>query len=921
MIVRNERFLSKPRFSRAATSLVTLAFLVFPRTAGAGSREQSDSKVFLHDGWNLQSSCQVKANGERISSPGFRTEGWHSAAVPSTVVAALVADKTYPDPDFGMNLRLIPGTTYPIGADFSLLPMPKDSPFGCSWWYRTEFRLPQDYKNRRIWLHFDGINYRANIWLNSRKLGDAKNIAGAFRTHEFDVTSPMVRGEKNVLAVEVFAPQKNSLAITWVDWNPQPPDKEMGLWRDVYLQASGPVSLRYPAVVSHFPDASLDRADLTVVTQLHNATAGQVSGWLEGEMEGITFRQEVALHPEESRAVRFTPEHFPQLRIQNPKLWWPYPVGPQNLHGLSLRFVVAGEISDSQTIRFGIREVTSELNEHGYRQFRVNGKKILIRGGGWAPDMLFRQSRERLEAEFRYIRDMNLNTVRLEGKAETDDFYDLADEQGVLVMAGWCCCDHWEDWAHWAPEDLGIAVESLRSQILRMRSHPSMLVWLNGSDDPPPPNIERAYIKVLKDLDWANPFLSSAFDKTTKITDHTGVKMSGPYDYVPPSYWLTDPGKYGGAYGFNTETGPGAAIPPLSSLRKMIPAEHLWPIDNLWNYHCASDEFKNLSRFTAALDATYGPASDLEDYVTKSQAMAYDAERAMFEAYGRNRYTSTGVIQWMLNNAWPSLFWHLYDYYLQPAGGYFGTKKACEPLHVQYSYDDRSVVVVNNMYEEFHGLAATAELYDYDLRKRFSERIELSIGADSVQRVLTIPQTPPDASSPVYFLKLTLQDAAGKIVSSNFYWLPRKEANIEWSKTKYFEDSVSAIFTPASPYDDLTALARLPRVRLEVAALVEQQGQMPLVRVLLRNPSQHLAFQVHLGIRKQNEDAEILPVLWDDNYIELVPDESREITARYLSATAVDGTPELVVAGWNVEPTVVPVNKQNPQAPSGAGSR
>jgi exo-1,4-beta-D-glucosaminidase len=387
--------------------------------------------------------------------------------------------------------------------------------------------------------------------------------------------------------------------------------------------------------------------------------------------------------------------------------------------------------------------------------------------------------------------------------------------------------------------------------------------------------------------------------------------MTGPYDYEPPSYWLTDPGKFGGAFGFNTETGPGAAVPLIGSLQKMLPPDHLWPIDNFWDYHAASESFKNLDRFTGALKATYGPASTLDEYVTKSQAMAYDGQRAMFEAYARNRYTSTGVIQWMINNAWPSLFWHLYDYYLQPAGGYFGTKKACEPLHVQYSYDDRSVAVSNSLYEQFSGLSVKAELYDFDLRKIFSKEMTLDLDSDSVRRVTTIPPAPADASAAIYFLSLTLRDSAGKLISTNFYWLPGKTANIQWSKTEYFDGdtSGSSIYTPAAPYDDLTALNQLSKVRLDAVAKIERGEAGPRVRVALKNPREHLAFQVHLGIRHKNETAEILPVLWDDNYFELMPGESREVSARYLSATALDGATELIVDGWNIERVALPLEK------------
>jgi exo-1,4-beta-D-glucosaminidase len=883
-----------------------------PSIAVANTPEPSETKIFLHEGWALQSSCLFLARGDQISAPGYKTNGWHSATVPTTVVAALVADKTYPDPYYGKNLRDIPGTTYPIGKNFSLLAMPKDSPFRCSWWYRTEFTLPAAYKGRHVWLHFGGINNHANIWVNSQLVAGGKEIAGAYRTYVFDI-SPMVnRDGPNALAVETIAQTEKDLGINWVDWNPAPPDKDMGLWRSVYLQSSEAVAIRYPMVVTHFPSAEVDEADLTVETELRNAGDKEITGFLDGRIEDVKLRQMVALKAGEIRIVRFTPDEFPQLRIKNPKVWWPYRMGAQDLHELSLRFVVGNDLSDEQTVRFGIREITSELNSRGARQFYVNGKKILIRGGGWSPDMLLRADRDRLQTDFRYVREMNLNTIRLEGKLETDEFYDLADEQGVLIMAGWCCCDHWELWKHWQPGDLEIASASLRSQILRMRSHPSMLVWLNGSDMPPPADVETEYIKVLKETDWPNPYISSASQAPSSVTGKSGVKMTGPYDYVPPNYWLIDTNKYGGAFGFNTETGPGPAVPLVSCLRKFIPADHLWPEDSFWNYHAGSEGFKDLSHFDGAMKSIYGPPAGLDDYEIKSQAMAYDGERAMFEAYSRNKYTSTGVIQWMLNNAWPSLIWHLYDYYQQPAGGYFGTKKACEPLHVQYSYDDNSIVVVNSMYQKFTGLTVTAHLYDDSLHERFYKQVQTDVEADGVAKVLTLPAEAFSPASAVYFVKLELQTSDGKTASTNFYWLSAKKNVYEWAKTTYK-------YTPVASYEDFTALQNLPKVKLDVNEARTTAPDGPAVRLTVKNSSDHLAFQVRFGIQKSGKTEYILPVFWDDNYIELMPGESREITARYLPTSGISGPLELTIAGWNIDTTTISLKEAGATSARGSG--
>ncbi|HXB55945.1 MAG TPA: glycosyl hydrolase family 2, partial [Vicinamibacteria bacterium] len=482
----------------------------------------------LKTGWMLQSSAKVPETGAALSMPGYRPEGWHPALVPGTVLATLVENKVYPDPYFGSNLRSIPGAEYPIGQNFSNLPMPAESPFRPSWWYRTEFEVPA--VGRTLWLHFDGINYRANVWLNGQLVAGANEVAGAYRRYEFDVTR--FAKPRSALAVEVFAPEPSDLAITWVDWNPAPPDKDMGIWGDVYLTDSGPLALRHPQVVTRFDLPSLETAHLTITAEVRNTTNQPMKGTVRGAIEAIHFSQPVALGPRESTSVRFTPEQAPSLSVAHPRVWWPYRLGTPNLYTLALEVEAGGATSDRQEVRFGMQQITSELTEGGHRLFKVNGKPLLVRGGGWASDLMLRPSASRWEAELRYVREMGLNTIRLEGKLENDALFDLADRHGILVMAGWCCCDHWEQWPRWEAEDEAIAAASLRDQLRRLARHPSVFDWMYGSDNPPPPKIEQIYLKVIKEVEWPNPFHSSATAKPTPGAGPTGVKMTGPYEYV-----------------------------------------------------------------------------------------------------------------------------------------------------------------------------------------------------------------------------------------------------------------------------------------------------------------------------------------------------------------------------------------------------
>jgi exo-1,4-beta-D-glucosaminidase len=899
---------AKPTVSTLSrlSPLFSLTLILASLVAAAQSKPASADKLALRDHWELQTSAKVEAKGESISSATFIPKGWHDVTVPSTVVAALVKDKTLADPFFAEDLRQFAGVTYPIGGNFSNIPMEPGSPYAASWWYRKQFTIPASYAAKTAWLNFKGINYRANVFLNGKQIANFDDIAGAWRTYEFNVTDAVKPGHENVLAVQVFAPTENDLAITFVDWNPAPPDKNMGLWREVYLTTSGPVALRYPTVVSTLNLPINDRAELTVTAQLKNSIGLAVLGKLKGQIGDVAFEQDVVLQPHESKDLVFTPHQFPQLVFSNPRLWWPAQMGKPNLYPLTMEFVQGGTfVSDQSHTQFGIRQITSEVNSTGGRAFHINGKNILIRGGGWTPDMMLRENSQRLHDEFRYVRDLGLNTVRLEGKLETQEFFDLADHEGILVMAGWCCCDFWERWNRWKPQDFVIAQQSLRDQIYRLRSHPSLVMWLNGSDNPPPPDVEQMYLDIEKQLLWPNPVVSSATGKATTVTGDSGVKMTGPYEYVAPGYWEQDtlaaqptrkqcnPGGCGGGYGFNTETSMGPAVPPIESIRTMVGKDHLWPIDDVWNYHAGGGEFKTIQVFSDALASRYGKSDNAEDFAAKSQLQTYEGVRAMYEAYSRNKYQATGVIQWMLNNGWPSMIWHLYDYYLRPGGGYFGAKRAMEALHPVYGYDDHSIWLVSSQYEDAKGLKLTTKIYNLDMTEKFSHEDSLDAAADSTAKIFALPDSLPNLS-PVYFLVLRLTDSKGKLVGSNFYWLSNKPETIDWAKSTWW-------MTPTESFADYTALAQLPKVKLRVSSSTEHKGTESVTHVALENPSKSLAFFVRLKVSKSAKGEEILPVVWEDNYISLLPGEKREVTATYRTDELGTAKPTVEVTGWNVE--------------------
>jgi exo-1,4-beta-D-glucosaminidase len=894
----------------------------------------STSRLDLGSGWQLQSACVLQGSttgpaglkdtshpgldGETLSSMLYRPIGWIPTSVPSTVVAAQVAAGIIKAPFYGMNLRKVPGMDYPIGVQFANLAMLDDSPYKCGWWYRTQFHLPANFNGRTVALHLDGVNFRADVWLNGIHIASKNDIAGTWRVFELKLAIGLSYGQDNVLAIEVFPPTPDDLAITWVDWSPSPPDKNTGLFRDVYLTASGPVQLRFPFVGNQL-DESFTTAQLTPVVEAWNATAQPVKAEIAWEIDGRLVHQEVALAGNEKKTVIFTPEHYRELTIKGPKLWWPAQLGTPALYRGRVSATVNGELSESQDVRFGIRQVTSEMN-NGRALFKVNGKPILIRGGGWAPDMLLRSSRERMETEFRYVRDLGLNTIRLEGKLESQAFYNLADQYGIFIMAGWCCCDMWERWNEWGPEQYHVAQNSQRDQMRLLRNHPSMLVWLNGSDNPPIPGVEAVYLRIGKDEMWPNPFLSSASATPTKVTGPSGVKMTGPYDYVPPNYWLLDT-KFGGAWGFNTETSPGPAVPTPVSLRKFLPPDKLWPQNESWGLHEGGERFQTITFYNTSLENRYGTPKDLNDFVRKAYAMDYEGERAMFEAYSRNKFNSTGVIQWMLNNAWPSLIWHLYDYYLVPAGGYYGTKKANEPIHVLYSYNDATVAVVSENGKPIDYADVVAKLYALDGSEKWSQSAKIhSVPGAPDAAIVAFKILPPADISTTYFLKLTASDSSGKQLSENFYWLSTKPDELAWEKT---HDTVN---TPQSAYADMTGLQNLAPVSLRLQAKpiaspcatpiavhpmaapaippvtsAECEGGFLHRQFTVSNPTKTVAFMVRLRLVKSDGD-DVVPAFFDDNFVSLLPGDSRAIVVRYRAKDLGKTPAHLEVSGWNVQP-------------------
>jgi exo-1,4-beta-D-glucosaminidase len=850
---------------------ILLALLCFIFTQAFCQTEESENyRVILKDNWGMQSSVTDPSAGSDISKADFKTAGWYKVSVPTTVIAGLIANKVYNfDPFYSRN--------------FEKLTDPRlDKP----WWFRREFELPESENGKNVVLKLHGINYKANVWLNGVLIADSTQVIGPFRIIELYITKNIKYKGPNVLAIQIkrpFNPQKRGgdLAIDYADWIHYPPDFNNGIVNNAEIKTFRKVGVEYPLVTTKFDLPSLAVAHLQVDAMAVNYTDKAEDAIVKGNINGsISFEQKVHLMPREKKQITFTPADYPQLNVKKPRIWWPWQYGKPEMSRIELSMVVGKELSNEIAENFGIRQVSSVMiDDKKGREFVINGKPIMLRGAAWSPDIFERRSKLREEQELKLVRDMNMNIVRSEGKLEDDGFYDLCDKYGLLVMSGWMCCGAWQYPEKWDAAKRSVAMASDSSVMYWLRNKPSMLIWLNGSDMPPrDKKVEADWLAIEADLKWPNP---------------TAVKMAGPYDWVPPSYWEADTSKYGGAWSFATEISPGPSIPPYESLIKFIPKDSISNKSMDWLYHCGTMQFGNTRIFDTALYARYGKPASMKEYLKIAQAQNYEGHRAMMEGYGLKKYNNaTGVVQWMLANPWPSLIWHTYDYYLYPAGTYFGMKKSMEPLHVMYSYKSNAVDIINSYLEKFAGLKVKATIYNLDGSVKFTKEAKADVDADGTKECFVLPAI--DGLSNVYFLRLELTDAKGAVKSINWYWLSNKKDELNWDKSTWY-------YTPQSAFTDFSSLKDLPATSLEVNHLTSPTETGTTHKITVTNTGKSVAFFVHLRALDGKEGSDILPVIFDDNYLVLAPGESRTIACSYENRYAGEGVPYISVSGWNID--------------------
>jgi exo-1,4-beta-D-glucosaminidase len=909
--------------------LLVLCAADFPDFAHPGP---PPGQIELAQGWSLISATGLAADGAALSSPGYKGSGWHTIPrMPSTVLQTLQADGTYPSVYVGTNLRD---------------EVPQDL-YKQDWWYRTTFIAPADHTT--YLLEFPGINYRAEIWLNGHLIADNKRIVGMHTAHELAVSQWINQGASNSLAVKI-TPERAlqdvngvELADSWYDWinwnylgyqgpgknptngNSFVPDRNAGIWKPVYLKVSGAVSLGPAVVNSELPLPRTDSADLTIYTSVRNSSTDQVRGVLRATITrpgkpDVRIEQPVTLAAGEEREVTFTPEKFGELTVSHPDLWWPYTMGQPSLYDLQLEFRQFNRPTEASHHRFGIRTVQQfrdrdrqfpDLGNGGNFYLKVNGKDFLVRGAAYTPDLLFANDPARDAAALRYVKDLGLNMVRLEGKFPGDRIVEMADEMGIPMMYGWMCCNQWEKWPQWDDEDRRVAQDSLRSQVLALRDHASVFIWANGSDGLPPPDVIDGYHRILSDLHWQNAIVDTV-SSLAKDADGEpvwdGIQMAGPYSWRPPSYWFS--GQYAATRGSTAEQGDNENIPPLASLTKFIPRDKLWPINDTWYFHAGANP-KNaaLSSIRQAILRRYGPSDNVEDFTRKAQVAEYESTRAQFEAFAANGWdTHKMTIYWMLNNHWPSFFGHLFDYYLRPGGAYFGAKKGLRPLSVVFDsyatgdHNTANINVVNQTPVNQDGLRVRVRVYDLQGRVRDDRTVDhLKVASGGAAQALALPRTVWDSG--VYFVRCQLFDKTGNTVSENVYWQSQQLDEVSDPDDDY------AFELKQDSWADMTALNYMAPVPLDVTARRIGGSDDNRVSIRLHNASQQIAFFERAEVMSKPDGDEVLPIEYSDNYVTVFPGETVDLTGA-IPTSGVDAD-WVRVTGYNTAAVTVPVQKRD----------
>ncbi len=893
-------------------------------------------------GWQVQSSATATESGQDISSPAFDTSSWlkvspDDAGAPGTEIEALLQNGACQNVFYSDNMRQCFGYMSNIGPDT----VPE---FSVPWWFRAAFNanlVPGQHAK----LIVNGVVGQADVWVNGTEIATQDVVQGDFTQYSFDVTALVHKGA-NALAIEVYPNNPRTMfTLDNVDWTQIPPDNNTGIQFPVQMQVSSALSLSNAHVVENNA-ADLSTSALTVKADVTNNTDTRQDGDLlavisppatHGAGAGsIVLSQHVRVPAGVTQTVIFSPDNFSRLTISHPTLWWPYQMGGQPLYSLDAALFQAGRLVNSASETFGIDTVKtdlvgpSDLAPGGVLRYSINGKPFLVRGGGYDENLFLHYDAQDVANQIKLLKGMGINTLRLEGHVMPENFYEQMDRAGILIDAGYQCCDAWQLSRRATPTQKQLDVLQLSALTVGklLRNHPSAFTF-SWSDNNPTPVQEQVSLAGFAQADFQAPLVASAEYKSGTTLGLSGEK-EGPYDFVPPSYWYdTNHSDYaddssltnvGGSWGFDSEQSAGDTVPTLDSMRRfMSPDEltQLWTNPSYNQYHANYESgtsgyaFGTLYNFDTALRSRYGAWPSLEQYVEEAQVQNYELARAQFEAYiahwNNSPTPATGTIYWQANKGWPTLLWSLYNSDYDEAGSYFGAEKANETLHALFATDTSTVALDNLSGHPVSGLSVEAKVYALDgtvLDDQAAKGITLA-SQQVLDRVLA-PEVPaattPPQQAQTYFVDLLLRQH-GHIIDRNVYWESTQPDVVDWPDT---EGNPQATMTR---YTDLSALQGLPTAKVLVEARTVRHGGQDATTVTVTNTShsKNVAFFLRADVRRggvhgnlQNGDNQVLPIVWSDNDITLWPGESQTITATYGAAQLKGASPVVTLDGWNV---------------------
>ena len=812
-------------------------------------------------GWQLQRASEVQAGGVEIASPAYKAEGWVTATVPGTVLTSYKNVGALADPNYADNQLMI-----------------SESFFNSNFWYRNEFQLPQSFKRDRVFLNFDGINWKANVYLNGKQVG---RLEGAFIRGKFDVTDCVKEGT-NVLAVEIIKnahigaiKEKNKQStdfnggilgadnptfhatIGW-DWIPTMRGRNIGIWNDVFLTTTGKVTVQDPYVQTQLALPDTTQARLTAEVVVKNHDGKDVSGVLQGKVGDVTFEQPVELKAGEERTVVFDADRFPQLQVKNPRLWWPNGYGTPYLYDANFTFKVGEEVSDARDFKVGIRQMT--FNEDGgVLNLYVNGRRFIGRGGNWgfSESNLNYRGRE-YETAVAYHADMNFTMLRnWVGMIGDEELYDACDKYGIMI---------WQDFWLANPADgpdpyyPDMFIANAEDYVKRIRSHASIGLYCGRNEGFPPEIIDKALRRIVKEEHPGMHYISSSADDV--------VSGHGPYRMLPAKTYFT---LETGNDKFHSERGMPNVLTYESFLRTYSP-EGIWPQSDQWGMHDYTLEgAQGATSFNEIIATGYGQPESAKEFADLAQWVNYDGHRSLFESRSKNRM---GLLMWMSHSCWPSMVWQTYDYYFEPTAAYFAIKKASEPLHIQWNPATDEVEVVNYHAGLRPGLKARVQVLNMDATVAWEKEVTVDSREDTTEKCIKLEF--PDGLSQVHLIKLTLEEN-GKAVSENFYHRSKVENNYQ-------------------------ALKQLPKVSLRAQTQYDKgdDGEWK-AEVTVENRSDAPALMVRLNIVGDKDGKQFLPIFYSDNYFALLPGETKVVRVHWKDVDTRGNAPLLKVSGYNVE--------------------